>query len=329
MIKIYKITKPIRLIELFSGYGSQAMALKELCKEFDIPYQSWRTCEWEVNAIGSYKVLHCEDDQNDYSINLTKEQLVERLYKWGISSDGKVPMKKESINRKSLQWLKTVFNNIIATKNLVDITQATGKGLNIVDSDKFTYILTYSFPCQDLSLAGHQKGMDKGSNTRSGLLWEVERLLDECVFLKNEDGEDHLPKILFMENVTQVCGKRNKHNFDLWCEKLESLGYVNFYKNMNAKNYGIPQNRDRTIMISIRGGNDSSYKFIEEFPLKMRLKDILEDEDEVDDKYLLNQKQIERLHDTSFIQGKYERRVMKADNDGISHTILARDYKDP
>ena len=92
--------------------------------------------------------------------------------------------------------------------------------------------------------------MAKGSGTRSGLLWEVERLLDECA---------DLPQILLMENVTQVHGKKNIQNFRNWLIKLESLGYRNYFQDLNAKGFEVPQNRDRTFMVSILG--EFTYKF--------------------------------------------------------------------
>lgn len=140
--------------------------------------------------------------------------------------------------------------------------------------------MTYSFPCQDLSLAGKQKGMTKGSHTRSGLLWEVERILDEC------NGE--LPQILLMENVPQVIGKKNIKDFQLWRSKLEKLGYSNYVELLNAKNYGIPQNRNRCFMVSILG--KYHYSFPKKIKLEKRLKDLLEDK--VDEKYYLSDKAV-------------------------------------
>lgn len=173
------------------------------------------------------------------------------------------------------------YNAIHGTKfETSDITKIHAWDLGIVDTDEFTYLLTYSFPCQDLSLAGKQRGMKKGSGTRSGLLWEVERLLDEC---------DELPQILLMENVPEVIGSKNIEHFQKWAAKLESLGYKNYTQILNAKNYGIPQNRNRCFMVSILG--DYYYEFPEPFELKLRLKDMLEDD--VDEKYFLSQKGID------------------------------------
>lgn len=215
--QIYKITKPIRLIELFAGIGSQAKALENLGADFE-PY---KVIEFDEHAINSYNAIH--------------------------------------------------GTNFKAT----DITQINGEDLQIVDTDKYAYMLTYSFPCQDLSLAGRQAGMAKGKGTRSGLLWEVERILNE---LKN------LPDVLLMENVPQVHNHKNIQDFKKWITFLEGKGYNNFYADLNAKDYGIPQNRNRTFMVSIRG--EFEYKFPNSIPLKKCLKDILQNE--VDPKYYVD-----------------------------------------
>lgn len=224
----YKITKPIRLIEMFAGIGSQAKALKKLGVEFE----HWKVLEIDKYAIASYNAIH--------GTNFTPQ----------------------------------------------DITQTHAQDLEIGQRESYTYILTYSFPCQDLSLAGKGKGMSKGNNTRSGLLWEVERILDEC------DG--NLPDVLLMENVPQVIGKKNIKDFQLWRRKLESLGYSNYVQLLNAKNYGIPQNRNRCFMVSILG--QYHYEFPKKIPLKLKLKDMLEDE--VDEKYYLSDAMIEYIVST-------------------------------
>lgn len=157
-----------------------------------------------------------------------------------------------------------------------DITQISANDLEIVDTDKYCYIMTYSFPCQDLSLAGKQKGMEKGSGTRSGLLWEVERLLNEC---------KELPQVLVMENVAQVHGKKNLEDWNSWLDFLASKGYKNYWQDLNAKNYSMPQNRKRCFMVSILG--DYDYTFPEPVELKLKLKDMLEEQ--VDEKYYLDE----------------------------------------
>ena len=183
------------------------------------------------------------------------------------------------------------YNAIHGTQFEVgDITKIHAEDLGIVDRDKYTYILTYSFPCQDLSLSGKQKGMSKGSGTRSGLLWEVERLLKEC--------GDNLPQILLMENVAQVISIKNKADFDAWRESLREMGYSNLYQLMNAKYYLIPQNRERCFMLSWLG--DYSFEFPNQMPLKKRLKDLLEDN--ADEKYYLAESTLKYFINNSALQ---------------------------
>ena len=168
-----KITKPIRLIELFSGIGAQAKALEKL----GVPFEHWKTCEWAVNSIKSYNAIHIKDF-TDYSKDLTKEQLIEYL-DGNISTNYNEPC---NVKRQNEKWLRDVYNNCIATHNLMNIMKVKGSDLEIKDRDKYEYIMTYSFPCQDLSLAGLRQGMatsQADGGTRSGLLWEVERILDE------------------------------------------------------------------------------------------------------------------------------------------------------
>ncbi len=160
-----------------------------------------------------------------------------------------------------------------------DITKITCEDLNIKKDDSI-YILTYSFPCQDLSTAGKGKGMDKGSGTRSSLLWEVERLL-----LEQKDKQ--LPQILVMENVPQVRTGVNKSNFDKWKRTLEALGYSNFIKVLNAKDYGIPQTRKRCFMISILS-KKHSYHFPNKIKVNITAKDIIKRFEEVDEKYRIS-----------------------------------------
>ena len=222
------ITKPIRLIELFAGYGSQAMVLKRIGAKFE----HYRVVEFDKYAIASYNAVHGTDFPT------------------------------------------------------MDITKVHAEDLNICDTNAFTYLLTYSFPCTDLSVAGKQAGMSKGSGTRSGLLWEVERILTE---IRDSNGE--LPQILFMENVPQVHGKKNINDFEKWLGFLESLGYTNYWQDLNAKNYGVAQNRNRCFMFSFLG--NYSYDFPNSIPLKKKLKDYLEDN--VDEKYYINNEKADKL----------------------------------
>ena len=273
----YKTKKTIRLIEFFAGYGSQALALKYL----GVKFEHWKICEWAVKSIQAYKDIHFPDKDVEFKEERTKEEMVEFLYRKGISSNYNEPMSKEQIKRLKEEDLKKIIKNIGITHNLVNIQQVKGEDLEIKDTDKYDYILTYSFPCQDLSLAGKQKGMSDTS-TRSGMLWEVERILSECKELGN------MPKILLMENVPQVHGTDNLQDFNKWQLRLEELGYKNYMQDLIATDYGIPQTRNRCFMISILG--DYSYTFPKPISLKLKLKDMLEEN--VDEKYFLSDKMI-------------------------------------
>lgn len=271
----YKINKPIRLYTLFSGYDSQALALKYLGVEFE----HYKTCEWAVNSIQALKDLHFKQDHTDYSAPHTHTHIVEMLANYGISQNYNNPMTIEQIKRKPEIWARTVFNNIQATHNLVDISKA-----HLKFEDEYCNIVTYSFPCQDLSLAGKGLGMDKGSETRSSLLWRVEEILKEC---------DVLPDVLIMENVPMVHSKDNVESFNKWQLELERLGYSNYWQDLNSKDYGVPQNRDRCFMVSILG--NWYYEFPQPIKLEKVLKDVLEDEKDVKEKYYLSEGLIERI----------------------------------
>ena len=270
--------KPVRLIELFAGIGSQIKALKELIPNVE----SYRICEWAYQSYCAYNAIHIKDF-TDYSQDKTLEECLEKVK--GTSTDYNKPLTDKQLKYKGEKWVRNAYNNIVATHNLVDITQAKGEDLAITETDKYVYIMTYSFPCQDLSLAGQLKGMSKDSGTRSGLLWEVERLLEET---------KEKPQILLMENVPEVINQKNLPDFQEWVSKLAKLGYSNFYKVLNAKDYGIPQNRRRCFMISILG--NYAYDFPCKIPLKYRLKDLLEKD--VDEKYYLSQKMIDYISAT-------------------------------
>lgn len=158
--------------------------------------------------------------------------------------------------------------------NLGDISK-----LKVEDIPKHD-LFTYSFPCQDISVAGKQAGIEKGQ-TRSGLLYECERIIEHCK-----------PKYLLMENVKNLVGKKFKTQFDEWLEYLEELGYTNYWKVLNAKDYGIPQNRERVFCISILGEHEP-YKFPKPIKLDKTIKDILEEE--VEEKYYLSNDKVKKL----------------------------------
>lgn len=205
----------IRMVELFAGIGSQAMALRQLGLEYTAV-----VCEIDKHAYAAYCAIHGD------------------------------------------------------TPNLGDITKVE----HLPDCD----LLTYSFPCQDLSVAGLGKGMEKGSGTRSSLLWEVGRLLDDA------RERDALPEVLLMENVDAILNRKNRPAFMEWVEKLRTMGYTCSWKVLNAKDFGVPQSRKRCFMVSTRDG--CRFGFPQGFPLERRLRDVLEED--VDESFYLSEEKI-------------------------------------
>ena len=155
-------------------------------------------------------------------------------------------------------------------------------------------------------------GGDEGSGTRSSLMYESIRIINK---LK--------PKYVVWENVKNLLSKKHKHNFDNYINKLDELGYNSYYQVLNAKDYGIPQNRERVYTVSIRKDIDNeNFVFPNKEDLVLRLKDMLEDK--VDEKYYLSDDKVSKIEKSNFIQEK--KRIQDKE---YSDTILARDYKDP
>jgi DNA (cytosine-5)-methyltransferase 1 len=199
----------------------------------------------------------------------------------------------------------TSFNAIHGTKfEVQDITRW--------DKDVEVDLIMHGSPCQDFSVAGKQAGGDIGSGTRSSLMYETIRIVGKL-----------RPKYVLWENVKNLLSKKHKHNFDAYIETMNILGYNSYYQVLNAKDYGIPQNRERVFTVSIRKDIDKSdFRFPKKEELKLRLKDMLEDE--ADEKYYLSDEQINKIQTSDFMQEK--KRIQEKD---YSDTILARDWKDP
>jgi DNA (cytosine-5)-methyltransferase 1 len=199
------------------------------------------------------------------------------------------------IDKYALQSYEAIHNDC---PNLGDISKVNPK--DVPEHD----LLTYSFPCQDISLAGEMKGLSKGSNTKSSLLWECAKII-----------EHHNPKYLLLENVKNLVGQSFKDDFDKWLQWLDKKGYVNYWEVLNAKNYGIPQNRDRVFGVGIRKDvnakrtpyeigffDNRTYKFPEPIELKLKLKDLLETT--VPPKFWLNEKNIKHMNRKFGSKGK-------------------------
>lgn len=220
------------------------------------------------------------------------------------------------IDKYAIQSYEAIFG---ATRNYGDIS--TVPRLDYAD------MWTYSFPCQDISVAGNQSGINE--NTRSGLLYQVQRLLDVA------SNEGTLPKYLLLENVKNLVGKKFKDQFDTWLLWLDKIGYNNYWAVLNAKDYGVPQNRERVFVLSVRADVDMGYSFPPKEKLEIRLKDVLEEN--VDEKFYLNNDKIKNLFEHAkgdLIQhlGNTKSGGQKSDiigTDGICTTLTATDYKQP
>lgn len=273
-----RITKPIRLIELFGGYGSQALSLKYLGAD----YEHHKLCEWAIPSIKAHYNCHCN---KRVKTKLSPDEIRRWLY-GRISADYNEPLSNEKIDKMKDKDVVDLYEMMVSDHNLGSVVMVHGIDLDIRETDEYTYILCYSFPCQDLSNAGLSKGMSRDSGTRSGMLWQVERMLKELY-----DGAMELPQILLMENVPQVCGEKNKEDFYEWLQFLESIGYHNKYEILNAKDYKVPQSRERCFCVSWR--SDCQYHFPAPMELGIRMKHCLEKD--VAAKYYLSDKTIENF----------------------------------
>lgn len=179
------------------------------------------------------------------------------------------------------------IHNVPESMNLGDITKIDEQAL-----PKNIDLVTYGFPCQDISLAGKQKGLfhEDGSQTRSGLFFEALRIIEATQ-----------PRVAIAENVKNLTSKKFSEQFKIVLDSLEKAGYNNYWQVLNAKDYGIPQNRERVFIVSIRKDLDNySFQFPQGFPLELRLKDLLEEE--VEEKYFIQKEMSRKL----VLQGQVE-----------------------
>lgn len=328
------MTEQISMIELFSGIGAQERALRQL----GLPYEVKHTCDCDKDAVLSYAAMRWDLEKEMEIFDFpSQEQMVAELQAKNLGYDFQ-KSKHTITSRTPIDKLKQYYIADNLSKNLGDISK--------VGRLPYADFVTYSYPCTDLSVAGKGEGMvnkcdkcgctwsinfedpktnnicpDCGNidikSTRSGLLGQVQRLLT----VSYEEGT--LPRYLLLENVKNLVGKKFKPQFDAWLNWLDLIGYNTYYKVLNGKHFGIPQNRERIFAISIRKDVDTKgYTFPEQIPLEMRLKDILEKN--VDEKYYLPDDRIEKILNSTFMQEK--KRIQTTD---VCDTLLARDYKDP
>ena len=242
--------RKLKVVELFSGIGSQARALENVGIKIDVQ----ATCEWDIHAFIAYDAIHKSSEILENIAKMSKEEVFDNLKTYTLSNNGKEPMAINTLHGYSAEVLKRILTAIRRTNNLVDVSKITGAQM-----PNNTDLLTYSFPCQDLSnvgaFHGYNKGIARDSGSRSSLLWQVGRILNEMQKLNRK-----LPKYLIMENVPTLLSPRHEENFNLWIKELEQLGYTSKYLPVNARNYGIPQNRPRLLMLSVFVGDNKQLK---------------------------------------------------------------------
>lgn len=352
----------LSVIELCSGIGAQ---MKGIDNTHLFNANMIATADLDKEVVVSYAAIHCgltNEMIENYEDYPSKEEMVRQLTDKRLGYDFKkdVPYDWEKLSRKKNKtkgiekyWLADHISH-----NLGDMMQ--------IESLPYSDLLTYSTPCTDLSIAGKQEGLkwtchDCGceydpseldvdtrytcpncgshniKSTRSGLLYEVERLL-----VKAKENNT-LPKYLLMENVDALVSKKYIDSFKDWLVRLDNLGYNSYHQTINAKNTGIPQNRNRIFCISIRKDIDTkSFEFPQPFDTGIRLKDLLETDNTVLEKYFLSDEVQKRLQITD---PKFEKNVVGTtigynctrlgnrdlvyQQDSVMGTLVATDYKQP
>lgn len=240
----------LKMIETFSGIGAQAKALKNIGADFKIV----GTADWDITAIIAYDLIHHgKQDLSEYD-NATKEEMLDRLRKYTLSTDGKSPASWDIIKNINIEVLRRLCAAIDRTNNYVSVTDMDGA---LLPADMNA--LTYSFPCQDLSVAhawhGKTEGIDRTAANRSSMLWEIERILKE-----REASPLDMPKFLLMENVPNIISRSHNDNFEEWKKSLEELGYYNQFYVLHSNHFGTPQTRKRAYLMSIYIGKDVKLK---------------------------------------------------------------------
>lgn len=284
----------LKVVELFAGIGSQTQALKNIGVEHDVVNIS----EWNISSLIAYDAIHT-DDGRDCTERLSRSDVIAYLDRFTFSSNGKDPC---NINKIREPVLRKLYNAHLRTKNLGNISE--------IETLPRCDLLTYTFPCQNLSVSGDGAGIREG--TRSGLLLEVERLL----------GASDKPKYLLMENVKNLLSKNHKPDFDRWCKKLESIGYANYWAVLDAKDFGVPQSRERVFMVSILGDH-KPYIFPQGFKSNIKLIDILEAE--VEEKYHLSEEAIKYINREHNGRPRFEKYPNKLN--GLAGTVTANLHK--
>ena len=325
------MSETIKLVELFSGIQSQERALRQL----NIPYESVGVCDCDKDVLVASAAMRfdLESEIANYEFP-TAEVMIKELQNKNIGYD--FDKSKHTItNRTPISKLKQYYISDKLLKNLGDISK--------VERLPRANFVTYSSPCQSFSVAGKLAGAAKTctkcghkwdidfsnpdynykcpicgnvslESTTSGLLQEVQRLLSVAY------EENELPEYLMLENVKNLVGKKFIGQFEAWVKWLDSIGYNTYWKVLNGKHYGIPQNRERVFAISIRKDIDTKgFTFPETIPLTTRLKDMLEKN--VPEQYYLPDDRIEKILNSTFMQEKMQKCVPVKENPEV-HQLM-------
>jgi DNA (cytosine-5)-methyltransferase 1 len=257
----------LRVFESFSGVGSMSMALKNLGVDFELV----GTSEVDRYAILAYDAIH---GNNEDIVIPSKEEMLQEFVDKNIAYNFSTG--KSEIPR-GIKDITKLYKAHIRSKNFGDIRKISPEDLPEMD------LYTYSFPCKNISVAGRGEGLKEGSDTQSSLVWECFKIIEYCK-----------PKYLLMENVKNLISKKHKPQFDLICKKLENLGYNNYWELLNGKDFGVPQNRERVIMISIRKDVDNGKFKMPTIKIKCpNINSVLEKE--IPSKYKMTEKCINKM----------------------------------
>lgn len=248
------------MFESFCGVGSFRMAMRNLHLDFNVVGVS----EVDRYALLAYNAIH--NEQNNV-IEPDKDSIINYIKNKNICYN--FSTKEQEIPNKESD-LKAIYNASVRCNNYGDI--------RVIDSKKLPKfnLFTYQFSCKNISVCGNMAGFEKGSNTQSSLVWDCQSII-----------EDVRPEFLIMENVKNIVGDKNISTFKEWIALLGTYGYNSYWKVLNAKDFGIPQNRERVIMVSIRNDIDKGFEFPEPIALESFVKDYIEHD--FDKKYLLKE----------------------------------------
>ena len=276
----------LKVFEAFAGVGCQSMALRNLGIDFEVVGIS----EVDKYALIGYDAIHnyMQEQIKFPPIPQMLKEFEDKHIAYDFSTNKlEIPKSPKDIAR--------LYQAHIRSKNYGDIRLIDPTTLPEID------LFTYSYPCKNISVAGKQAGLEEGSGTQSSLVWECFKII-----------EHSRPKYLLMENVKNLVGSAHKPYFDMICQRLDGIGYNNYWQVLNGVDFGVPQNRERVMMVSIRNDIDNGKFFMPlGFPLDKKLKDILEDK--VDERHYVKNKPFQLVDrgrikaeflNVSFNQGK-------------------------